>query len=191
MKHNRHYTLDRRTLVASVVLLVASSFGALAQVEREAKEKPPAEIRAIRVLPASLAGGATWTKLLVDFRTLPKWIDGMQISVTALCGDGSTERPYSILTGTVRYINVPRGDNTGVLFVSPKTTARYGGVTAAKADLYLNDRVVSSAEWEDGAKAPSKWESTYDRRDGALLPITATPWLAVEYDKYPDTLAGR
>jgi hypothetical protein len=154
-------------------------------------EKPPAEIRSVRVVSAAAAGGAQWAKILVDFQSTPNWIDGMQISVTALCGDGSKERPYSVLTGLARYINVPKGNNTGVLFVSPKTIARYGGVTAAKADLYLNDRVVSSAELKEGGKAPENWQSVFDRRDGALLPITSTPWLTTEYDKYPDTLGGR
>ncbi len=158
---------------------------------QEAKEKPPAEITALRVVPASIGGGAQWTKLLVDFKTAPKWVDGLQLSITALCGDGSQERPYSVLTGMARYINIPRGASTGVLYISPKTTARYGGVAAARADIYIGDRVVASAELKEGAKAPPKWEAIYDRRDGALLPITATPWLATEYDKYPDTLSGR
>lgn len=169
---------------------VLEAQGQLSPSEKE-EEKPPAEIKAIRVVPANVGGGAQWTKLLVDFRTIPKWIDGLQLSITALCGDGSQERPYSVLTGMASYINIPRGDNTGVLYISPKTTARYGGVAAATADIYLNDRVVSSAELKEGAKAPPKWEAVYDRRDGALLPITATPWLATEYDKYPDTLSGR
>jgi hypothetical protein len=178
-------------LMASTLLAATVTAPAQAPVAAEAKEKPPAEIRTLRVVPATLGGGAQWLKLLVDFRTTPKWIDGLQLSITALCGDGSPERPYSVLTGMARYINVPRGDNTGVLYISPKTAARYGGVTAARADIYIGDRVVASAELKEGAKAPPKWEAIYDKRDGALLPITATPWLGTEYDKYPDTLAGR
>lgn len=189
MNSQRHPIHKSVRLLTFCFLCLAAAGTAAAQ--EETQEKPPAEIKAMRIVPATISGGAQWTKILVDFQTTPKWIDGMQISVTALCGDGSPERPYVILSGMARYINVPRGDNTGVLFVSPKTTARYGGVTAAKAALYLNDRVVSTGEYKGGGKAPSDWEATYDRRDGALLPITATPWLAVEYDKYPDTLSGR
>jgi hypothetical protein len=178
---------------AVIFCVFAAAFEAKSQpsLSEKDEEKPPAEINAIRVVPANVGGGAQWTKLLVDFRTTPKWIDGLQLSITALCGDGSEERPYSVLTGMARYINIPRGNNTGVLYISPKTTARYGGVAAATVDIYLNDRVVSSAELKEGAKAPPNWQALYDRRDGALLPITATPWLASEYDKYPDTLSGR
>jgi hypothetical protein len=188
--NSKRKPMNRRLKPAGLAIIFLAVVGTVTAQE-EAKEKPAAEIKAVRIVPASLSGGAQWTKILVDLRTTPKWIDGMQVSVTALCGDGSPERPYTILSGMARYINVPRGDNTGVLFVSPKTTARYGGVTAAKADIYLNDRVVSSAEYKEGGKPPAKWEATYDRREGALLPITSTPWLAVEYDKYPDTLGGR
>jgi len=171
--------------------LNAMLVGSVFSQEPPPQEKPPAEISEVRPVNATAPGGGEWIKLLVDFQSTPKWIDGMQVSITALCGDGSKERPYSILTGLASYINVPKGRNTAVLFISPKTTARYGGVTAVRADLYLNDRVVSSGEWKGAKAAPENWLSTFDRREGALLPITATPWLVSEYDQYPDTLFRR
>jgi len=162
-----------------------------AQQQQETNEKPPVAITEIKLVLASIGTGQ-WTKVLVTFNSEPRWVDGMQLSVTALVGDGTEERPYSILTGIVRYINVPRGQNTGVLYISPNTTKRYGGVTAVAADLYLNDRVVSSSEWfGDGKKPPANWQGVFDRRDGGLLPITSTPWVATEYDKYPDLVGGR
>jgi hypothetical protein len=176
------------------LLLPMSDIGLYAQeapARGEEKEKPPVTIAEIRpVLAAS--GSGQWTKVLVTFNSDPKWLDGMQLSVTALVGDGTQDRPYSVLTGLVRYINVPKGQNTGVLYISPNTTKRYGGVAAATADIYLNDRVVSSLEWAGGGKKPPEnWQGVYDRRDGALLPITSTPWVATEYDKYPDLVGGR
>ena len=162
-----------------------------AQQEQASNEKPPVAITEIKPVLASIGTGQ-WTKVLVTFNSEPKWVDGMQLSVTALVGDGTEERPYSVLTGIVRYINVPKGQNTGVLYISPNTTKRYGGVTAVAADLYLNDRVVSSSEWSGGGKKPPQnWQGVFDRRDGGLLPITSTPWVATEYDKYPDLVGGR
>jgi hypothetical protein len=140
------------------------------------EEESPIKLQAIRVLKAPVAsGGPEWTKILVDFQSSIPWIDGTQISITALVGDGTPERPYAILSGSARYINIPQGNNTGVLFISPNTTKRYGGVTAVEANIYFNDRVVSTITWsgKSGETAPENWKAIYDRKDGALLPITA------------------
>lgn len=156
-------------------------------------EPSPVKILAIRPVTASLNPTApAWTKLLVDLEVNRPWLDGLQISLVALVGDGSKDRPFSLLTGLIRHLNVPQGKATSVLFISPNTIARFGTVAAAHADVYLNDRIVSSLDWfGKGAKPDANWMAIYDRKEGALLPITATPWLTVEYDKYPDILLGR
>lgn len=153
-------------------------------------ESPACAITEIRVLTGSPGGGgAIWTKLLTDVQVTPAWLDGVQISVQALVGDGSKEKPFMVLAGTARHINLPQGKQTSVLYISPNTTRRFGAVTAVHADLFFNDRVVSSLDWSGkGVKPPGNWMAIYDRKEGALLPITATPWVSVEYDKYPDIL---
>jgi hypothetical protein len=154
-------------------------------------EKPPVRITGIQPSLAT-SGDSKWTKILVNFAVDPSWIDGMQISVAALVGDGTKERPFSVLTGMVTYINVPQGLNAGVLFISPNTTKRYGNVAAVDADIYLNDRVVSSLNWSAGGKKPpANWQGVFDRREGGLLPITSTPWFVTEFDRYPDMVGGR
>jgi len=156
-------------------------------------ESSPVTIQGIRPLTASVSsGGPAWTKLLVDFQVKSPWIDGLQISVLALVGEGTKERPFSLLSGLVRHLNVPEGKSTTVLYISPNTTKRYGKVAAVRADVYLNDRVVSSFDWTGkGPALPPNWTAIFDRKEGALLPIHATPWLTLEYDNYPDSLLGR
>lgn len=161
--------------------------------EEITNESSPIKIIGIRPSNGSItSGGPVWTKLLVDFEVRRPWIDGMQISVLALIGDGTKERPFSLLAGLLRHLNVPEGKSTTALYISPNTTKRYGKVSAIRADVYLNDRVVSTLDWlGKGFVPPQNWSAVYDRKEGALLPITATPWLTVEYDSYPDPLLGR
>lgn len=182
----------KKYLAASLAVTLLAAHAAFSQETGEAQtpEKPPAEITDIRIENAGGAG-APWTKVLVDFRCRPKWIDGLQVAMTVLVGDGTEERPFVILSGMARYINVPRGSSTGVLFISPNTTKRYGGVTAAEASIYVNDQVVSTFDYKGSGRAPQDWQAVYDRRDGALLPIVATPWVVTEYDKYPDSILSR
>lgn len=182
-----------RSWFASLLWLSACVLSAQTPAPEAASEQSPVKILAIRAIPASVTpSGPAWTKLLVDFEVNRPWIDGLQISLIALIGDGSKDSPFSLLTGLIRHLNVPRGKSTSVLFISPNTTARFGSVAAVHADIYLNDRVVSSLDWfGKGAKPDANWMAIYDRKEGALLPITATPWLTIEYDKYPDILLGR
>jgi len=159
----------------------------------EAPAGPPVKLVAIRATPASISSGSpAWNKILIDFEVDQPWIDGLQFSVSALVGDGTKDRPFAVLAGLLRHLNVPQGKSTTALYVSPNTTTRYGGLAAVHVDIYVNDRVISSLDWQGkGGKAPANWMNIYDRKEGALLPITATPWLTVEYDKYPDILLGR
>jgi hypothetical protein len=181
-----------RNVAAVFLIALFHAHVAISQetAETQTAEKPPAEITGMRIESAG-SGGSPWTRVLVDFRCRPKWIDGLQVSMTVLVGDGTEERPYVILSGMARYINVPRGSSTGVLFISPSTTKRYGAVTAAQASIYVNDQAVSTFDYEGSGRAPEDWQSVYDRREGALLPITATPWVVAEYDKYPDSILSR
>ena len=173
--------------------VAASTLWAQTAGTESSPEPSPVKILAIRPVTASVTpSGPTWTKLLVDFEVNRPWIDGLQISVLALVGDGSKDRPFSLLTGLIRHLNVPQGKSSSVLYISPNTTARFGAVAAAHADVYLNDRVVASLDWlNKGQNQDKNWMAIYDRKEGALLPITSTPWLTVEYDKYPDILLGR
>jgi hypothetical protein len=149
------------------------------------------EIRVISAVPS--AGAAAWGKILLDFEVSETWLDGLQFSVKALVGDGSPEKPFSVLTGNVRYFNIPQGKNSAVLYVSPNTLKRFGSLSAVQADLYFRDRVIGSKSWlgGKGAKPQENWGSQFQQKSGALLPISATPWVSVEYDKYPDILLGR
>ena len=176
-----------------VCIWAATSLWGQDPSSEEAPAGPPVQMVAIRVTPGSVSSaGPVWNKILVDFQVDQSWIDGLQFSVSALVGDGTKDRPYAVLSGLLRHINVPPGKSTTALYVSPNTTARYGGIAAVHVDIYVNDRVISSLDWQGkGGKAQANWMNIYDRKEGALLPITATPWVAVEYDKYPDILLGR
>jgi len=157
-------------------------------------ESAPVKFQEIRVTSAAPSSGATaWGKILLDFEVAETWLDGLQFSVKALVGDGSPEKPFSVLTGNVLYFNIPQGKNSAVLYVSPNTLKRFGSLSAVQADLYFRDRVVGSKSWlgGKGPKPPENWQNQFQQKAGALLPISSTPWVSVEYDKYPDILLGR
>jgi len=157
-------------------------------------ESTPVKFQEIRVTSAAPSTSASaWGKVLLDFEVAETWLDGLQFSVKALVGDGTPEKQFSVLTGNVRYFNIPQGKNSAVLYVSPNTMKRFGALTAVQADLYFRDRVVGSKSWlgGKGPKPPENWQNQFQQKAGALLPISATPWVSVEYDKYPDILLGR
>jgi hypothetical protein len=157
-------------------------------------ETAPVKFQDIRVTSAApSAGAAAWGKILLDFEVSETWLDGLQFAVKALVGDGTSEKPFSVLTGNVRYFNIPQGKNSAVLYVSPNTMKRFGSLAAVQAELYFRDRVVGSKSWlgAKGPKTPDNWGNQFQQKAGALLPISATPWVSVEYDKYPDILLGR
>lgn len=149
------------------------------------------EIRVTSASPSS--GGPVWGKILLDFEVVDPWLDGLQFAVKALVGDGTPAKPFSVLMGNVRYFNIPQGKNSAVLYVSPNTLRRFGGIAAVQADIYFQDRVAGTKSWfgGKGPKPPENWVNQFQQKSGGLLPISATPWVSVEYDKYPDLLLGR
>ena len=149
------------------------------------------EIRFATGAPAT--GTAPWGKILLDFEVNELWLDGLQFAVKALVGDGTPEKPFLVLTGNARYFNIPQGKNSAVLYVSPNTLKRFGALSAMQADLYFRDRMVGSKSWlgGKGPKPPENWQNQFQQKAGALLTINSTPWVSIEYDKYPDVLLGR
>jgi hypothetical protein len=157
-------------------------------------ESAPVKLQEIRVTSAApSSNAAAWGKVLLDFEVSETWLDGLQFAVKALVGDGTAEKQFSVLAGNVRYFNIPQGKNSAVLYVSPNTLKRFGALSAVQADLYFRDRVVGSKSWlgGKGPKPPENWQNQFQQKAGALLPISATPWVSIEYDKYPDILLGR
>ena len=185
-------------IITAIVFLLLTPWLVGAQPATNAPAAPqetsPVSIQEIRVTSASpSSGGPAWGKILLDFEVRDAWLDGLQFAVKALVGDGTPAKPFSVLTGNVRYFNIPQGKNSAVLYVSPNTLKRFGSISTVQADIYFQDRVVGTKSWfsSKGSKPPENWVNQFQQKSGALLTISATPWVSVEYDKYPDILLGR
>jgi len=185
-------------IIQATVVLLLTPWLAGAQPATNAPAAPaeasPVTFQEIRVTSASpSSAGPAWGKILLDFEVRDAWLDGLQFAVKALVGDGTPAKPFSVLMGNVRYFNIPQGKNSAVLYVSPNTLKRFGGLNAVQADIYFQDRVAGTKSWfgGKGPKPPENWGKQFPQKSGAPLPISATPWVSIEYDKYPDLLLGR
>lgn len=152
------------------------------------EEEPPLKIDSIKLEKAALPGSSLeWIKIVVEFSTTQRWMDGVAFGARALLKEGSNQR---IVTGSVRYSNIPNGKNSAVFYISPRAAARFGEPEIIEILAFHKDTEVAEEIWKNPASqgTPSDWKdlNTYQN---VLLNVTRTPWLLIDYEKSPD-IAG-
>ena len=125
-----------------------------------------------------------WIKIVIDFTSTQKWIDGVAFGARALLREGSNQR---VVTGSVRYSNIPNGKNSAIFYLSPRAVARFGKPEIVEVLAFYKDVEVAEETW----KNPSSQSLSADWQDlntyqNVLLNVTRTPWLLIDYEKSPD-----
>ncbi|MBX7157893.1 MAG: hypothetical protein K1X66_05870 [Verrucomicrobiae bacterium] len=174
-----------KKIIYCIFLLINCSSIIFAQVDTNA---PPAvKMTKFNIeTEAAQGGGGKWSKLITTFSSLPEWADGLVFNYEVLV---QVEDRFRVLTGLVRYANVPKGINEAVLYLSPSATKRFGIPVAVTVGAFYNDQEVDVFKWSSGTKIPDGWNLKYNTYNGVLLNIMYTPWIASDYGRYPDLMA--
>jgi hypothetical protein len=169
---------------ATAALLLATIFTAGAQTPPR-EEAPAFVINGIRVEKASLPGSKlVWTKLIADFTTTEKWVDGVAFTARAILGEGGQ---YRVVTGTVRYANIPAGQHAAMLYLSPRATQRFGEPALIEFVAFHRDAEASEKVWKNpsAGSLPPDWQSL-NSYSNVLVNVTRTPWIIQDFDLAPD-----
>ena len=170
----------------SIVVLVMLSSVGFAQTPPKVEEAP-IKFGEVKLETASLPGSSLkWTKVVASFTTKEQWMDGVVFSALAVLGDKGSHR---LVTGNVRYANIPAGTHNAVFYISPWATARFGTPEVIEITALYREVEADSVKWksETASNLPSDWKSlnTYQ---GVLVNIMSTPWIMIDYEKSPDVL---
>ncbi len=138
---------------------------------------------------ASKRGSREWAELAVLFDTEPEWLDEVAFQFYVLLrGQAGTE--YSLLKGTVTYVDVERGRaHQGVAYVRPAALARYGEIVGVAVEAKVKGEVVSVLS--EGRLGPSKplpsewWKNpNLSPKEGYILDKSKTPFMLINFDNY-------
>jgi hypothetical protein len=152
------------------------------------EEEPPVQIDGIKLEKAALPGSQLqWIKIIVSFTSNKKWLDGLAFGARALLKEGASQR---VVTGNVRYSNIPGGKNSAIFYISPRATARFGEPELVEILAFYKDTEVAEKIWKNPASQtpPSEWQD-FNTYQNVLLNVTRTPWILIDYEKSPD-IAG-
>jgi hypothetical protein len=169
-------------VLAALLLTCANS--AMAQTPPR-EEEPAVIINDIRIEKASLPGSKlVWTKMIADFSTTERWIDGVAFTARAILSEDGQHR---VVTGNVRYANIPAGSHSAILYLSPRATARFGEPALVEFVAFHRDTEVSEKQWKNPSAGalPPDWQSL-NSYSNVLVNVTRTPWIIQDFDLAPD-----
>ena len=132
-------------------------------------------------------GRRSWLQLRVDFRTAPEWMDEVTFTFhVALQGDPEDmpqgSEAVNMFTGTVTYINIPRGDHRATMYLDPNTFLRYGDVRAVAVVANVGGELAGGLV-EPESSAASEWWKKRTANSIPLMPRNETPYAFVEIDR--------
>jgi hypothetical protein len=149
------------------------------------KEAPAVLIKDIKLESASLPGSTLkWTKIVASFTTEKPWLDGVLFSARALLSQGES---FRIITGNVRYANIPAGTHNAIFYISPRASQRFGSPISVEVQAFHNDQESSEKIWRNpnfSGKAPEL--NTINTYPNILVNVSRTPWILLDYEKSPD-----
>lgn len=169
-------------------LILCISLSALLSLEAQtppAQEAPAVVINEVKVETASLPGSSLpWTKLIATFTTTERWLDGVSFTATALLGSGQETR---LVSGSVRYGNIPAGRHSAILYLSPRASARFGLPAFVEFTAFHRDAEASQGTWKNPSASglPENWRML-NAYPNVLVNVTRTPWILLDYEKAPD-----
>ena len=124
-----------------------------------------------------------WLEVEVEFSTAPQFTDDLTLRYFILFNG-------KLLTGEVTHTNVPAGrDNRSVMYVSPRTLARFNNNRPVTANLVQN---IAVQILQQGAvkselslqRAPPQWFTTIPQVAGFVLNKNETPFAPLYWDRY-------
>jgi hypothetical protein len=149
------------------------------------------KIKEIKMEKATLPGATEpWVKIVCTYVTTKSWTDNVVFVFDALLKKEGENEKGKIASGTLRYTNIPGGINVAIAYMSPNAAKRFGSPQYIKVVSYAGEDEAGSFEWSEGGKKPAEnWTQHYNKTNGALLPVTVTPWSSLEYSRGAD-IAG-
>jgi len=174
----------KSTPFISFAMLAIGLLPAFSQTPPE-KELPAVAIKDVKLETASLPGSSLrWIKIIATFSTEKPWLDGILFSARALLGK---EESLRVVTGNVRYANVPAGTHNAIFCLSTRAAQRFGAPMAVEVQAFHNDQESSEKVW----KIPSFTGKTVDWNTvnsypNILVNVSRTPWILIDYEKSPD-----
>jgi hypothetical protein len=124
-----------------------------------------------------------WLEVEVEFAAGPEWTDELTFRYYILYNG-------KLLTGEVTHTNIAAGRaNRSVMYVSPRTLARFGGTQVVNANSFQNIavQIVQQGAVKDEqslTRAQSGWFTSMPQVTGFVLNKNETPFAPLYWDRY-------
>ncbi|MEY2546170.1 MAG: hypothetical protein QOG48_1287 [Verrucomicrobiota bacterium] len=124
-----------------------------------------------------------WLEVEVEFTAGPEWSDELTFRYYILYNG-------KLLTGEVTHTNIGAGrGNRSVMYVSPRTLARFGGAQVVNANSFQNIavQIVQQGAVKDEQslmRAASGWFTSMPQVTGFVLNKNETPFAPIYWDRY-------
>ena len=124
-----------------------------------------------------------WLEVEVDFAAAPDYTDELTFKYFILING-------KLLAGEVTHVNIAAGkENRSVMYVSPRTLARFNGNRAVTANIIQN---IGIQLLQQGAvkdelsfvKTPGQWYAALPQLAGFVLNKNETPFAPLYWDRY-------
>lgn len=158
----------------------------LEEVSSDMVRTPEFDYR-VRGMSTRKDGRKEWLQVKVSYRTAKEWTDDITITFYAVLEGDEDDLPRgsetrNMFTGTVSYVNVPKGDHQATMYLDPDTAERYGDVIALAALVTIDGRSAGNPLMEPRAQRP--WWEEQTPVAYPLLNRSETPWGLVEMDQH-------
>jgi hypothetical protein len=124
-----------------------------------------------------------WLEVEVEFAAAPEWTDELTFRYYILYNG-------KLLTGEVTHTNIAAGRaNRSVMYVSPRTLARFGGPQVVNANSFQNIgvQIVQQGAVKDEqslTRAATGWFTSMPQVTGFVLNKSETPFAPIYWDRY-------
>ena len=131
-----------------------------------------------------------WLEVEVEFSAAPEWTDELTFKYYILYNG-------RLLTGEVTHTNIAAGrGNRSVMYVSPRTLARFADNRPINANMFQNIavQIVQQGAVRDEVslvRAPAQWFATVAQVSGFVLNKNETPFAPLYWDRYEQIKAAR
>jgi hypothetical protein len=160
----------------------------MTKVDYSAVYTPQFEV-GVRGMSTQRDGRKQWLMMTAEYKTAMEWTDEVTVTFYVVLEGQEKDLPRgsntrNLFTGTVTYVNLPKGDHVSTMFLDPQTFARYGKVIASAALVDVDGR---SAGVETKPSSTVKWWEGQSPNQIPLAKRSDTPWALVEIEKH-DTI---
>ena len=131
-----------------------------------------------------------WLEVEVEFTAAPQWTDELTFRYYILFNG-------KLLTGDVTHTNISAGrNNRSVMYVSPRTLARFGDNRPLMVNSFQNIavQIVQQGVAKDElslTRSPPQWFATIPQISGFVLNKNETPFAPLYWDRYEQIKTAR